>query len=213
MTPEPLPPVLDWARRLQAMAQTGLTFARDPYDLERYRAIHQMAAEMVAHAAGAAEVAPILDLLATETGYATPKVDVRGVVFDDRGSLLLVKERSDGKWTLPGGWADVNQSPAENVVREVREEAGYEARATKLLAVFDKNKHAHRPVVRHVYKMFIRCEITGGAAAHGGTNETDGVAFYPADGLPELSTDRNTAGQLARMFEHFRRPDLPADFD
>ena len=213
MSSEPSARWLDWARRLQGFAQTGLTFSTDPFDIERYRAIRQIAAEMIAAAAGSPDVPAVLGLLEAETGYATPKVDVRGVVFDDAGHLLLVRERSDGKWTLPGGWADVGSTPAENVVREIREEAGFETRAVKLLAVYDPRRHPHPPKLHHVYKLFVRCEIIGGTAAGGGTLETAGVEFFPPDRLPELSTQRATASQLARMFEHYRQADLPTDFD
>src|SRR5689334_6249001 len=137
------PAFLDWARRLNALAQTGLTFAENPYDIERYTAIRKIAAEMIAHGAGAG-ISTILGLLGQDVGYATPKVDVRGVVFQD-GKILLVQERSDGKWTLPGGWADVGDSPSDAVVREIREESGYEVRPTKLLALLDRNRHNHPP--------------------------------------------------------------------
>jgi hypothetical protein len=112
---------LAWARRLNALAQTGLTFAENPYDIERSAAIRTIAAEMIAHQSGA-EMGRVLDLFACDAGYATPKVDVRGVVFQG-GKILLVQERSDGLWTLPGGWADVGDSPADAVVREIREES------------------------------------------------------------------------------------------
>ena len=204
---------LEWARSLQAMAQTGLTYSADSFDIERYHAIRRIAAEMIAAAAGQSEVPAILGLLEAETGYATPKTDVRGVVFDQDGQLLLVRERSDGRWTLPGGWADVGNTPAENVVREIREESGFETRAVKVLAVYDRDKHTQPPLIWHVYKLFIRCEITGGAAATGGTSETTGVGFFPPDGVPDLSTGRTTASQIARMFAHFRQPELPTDFD
>ncbi len=213
MPPEPSARWLDWAQRLQALAQNGLTFCTSEFDLERYRAVRQVAAEMIAAAADEQEIPRVLGLLVAETGYATPKVDVRGVVFDARGWLLMVRERSDGQWTLPGGWADVGVSPAENVVREIREEAGLKARAVKLLAVYDRNKHPHPSILQHTYKLFIRCEITGGVAAEGGTLETSGVGYFPPDGLPELSANRATASQLARMFEHYARPDLPTDLD
>ena len=152
---------LEWARRLNALAQTGLTFAENPYDIERYTAIRTIAAEMIAQGSGWT-AGQVLDLLACDAGYATPKVDVRGVVFRD-GKILLVQERSDGLWTLPGGWADVGDSPADAVVREIREESGYETRATKLLALLDRNRHGHPPHVNHIYKVFIRCEIIGGS--------------------------------------------------
>jgi ADP-ribose pyrophosphatase YjhB (NUDIX family) len=130
------PAWLEWARRLNALAQTGLTFAENPYDIERYTAICTIAAEMIAQGAGV-DAGQVLDLLDADAGYATPKVDVRGIVFRD-GKILLVQERSDGLWTLPGGWADVGNSPADAVVREIREESGFENRATKLLALLDQ---------------------------------------------------------------------------
>lgn len=200
----------DWCKRLQAIAQNGLTFARDPYDTERYRAVRQIAAEMIAEGSGL-ETAAVLGLLEKETDYATPKVDVRGVVFRD-DKLLLVRERSDGRWTLPGGWADVCASPAENVVREVYEESGFTTRPLKLLAVFDRSKHPHEPPFPfHVYKLFILCSITGGKEAT--SSETDSVGFFGETEIPELSIGRVTPAQIRRMFEHHRNPHLPTDFD
>lgn len=204
---------LDWARRLQALAQTGLTYASDPYDIERYEAIRRMAAEMAASRGTADEVAELERAFAGETGYATPKVDVRGVVFDAEGRLLLVRERSDGKWTLPGGWADVGASPAENVVREIFEEAGFQTRATRLLAVYDRSRHGHPPILHSVYKMFFLCEITGGEAAANGTTETDGVAFFARGEIPPLSTERVTAAQLEDFFGQRGQPERPTCFD
>ena len=204
--------LLAWAQRLQALAQTGLTYARDPYDIERYEEIRRLAAEMVARPGGT-EVAALVENFSRETGYATPKVDVRGAVFDEQDRLLLVKERSDGLWTLPGGWADVGISPSDNVVREIYEEAGFRCRATRLLAVYDRARHGHPPMFHSVYKMFFACEIVGGEAAAGGTTETDGVGFYAQGEMPPLSTGRVTAAQIERLFEHHRQPDLPTDFD
>jgi ADP-ribose pyrophosphatase YjhB (NUDIX family) len=201
---------LEWNKRLQAIAQNGLTFATDAYDIERYKALRSIAAEMLAAGSGL-EPSVVLGLLEQETGYATPKVDVRGVVFRD-DKLLMVRERSDGKWTLPGGWADVCASPAANVAREIYEESGFVTRATKILAVFDRSKHPHEPPFPfHVYKFFMLCVITGGAAAT--SNETDSVGFFAEQEVPELSVTRVTPAQIKRMFEHHRQPDLPTDFD
>jgi ADP-ribose pyrophosphatase YjhB (NUDIX family) len=201
---------LGWTTRLQAIAQNGLTFAHDPYDVERYAAIREILAEMIA-AGSDQDIAVIRDLLGKDSGYATPKVDVRGVVFRD-GRLLFVRERSDGKWSLPGGWADVGESPAESVTREVFEESGFETRAAKVLAIFDRSKHPHVPAFPcHVYKKFIRCSIIGGAAAH--SSETEGVNFFSETALPDLSVTRITPWQVRRLFEHHRNPDLPTDFD
>lgn len=204
---------LDWARRLQALAQTGLTYAQDPFDIERYVAIRQIAAEIAAGTGAGAEVAAFAAAFERETGYATPKVDVRGAVFDSEGRILLVRERSDGKWTLPGGWADVGVSPAENVTREIFEEAGFRTRALRLLAVYDRSRHEHPPMLHSVYKLFFHCEITGGEAATHGTSETDGVAFFAQGEIPPLSTGRVTAAQIDRFFDHHRQPGLPTDFD
>jgi ADP-ribose pyrophosphatase YjhB (NUDIX family) len=201
---------LDWSRRLQAIAQNGLTYARDPYDVERYTAVRDIAAEIIATATQAS-IPVIKDVLGKESGHATPKVDVRGVIFREN-RLLLVRERSDGRWTLPGGWADVGESPAESVLREIREESGYEARCVKLLAVLDRSKHPHEPIfLFHIYKLFIQCEIAGGTAA--AKSETDQVAFFAETELPELSINRVTPWQIKRMFEHLRDPGLPVDFD
>lgn len=210
MTAPNIPQWLDWSSRLQAIAQNGLTFARDPYDMERYQGIRQIAAEMLA--AGSDIGLPMIrSLLDKDSGYATPKVDVRGVAFHNH-KLLLVKEKSDGGWTLPGGWADIGESPAENVVREVYEESGFRTRPSKILAVFDRSKHPHQPLFPfHVYKLFIRCEIIGGSPTP--SSETEDVKFFAECDFPELSVSRVTSWQLHRLFEHYRNPNLPTDFD
>jgi ADP-ribose pyrophosphatase YjhB (NUDIX family) len=200
---------IQWTQRLAAIAQSGLTYARDPFDIERYEALRQLAADVVAEHTGRAAI-DVDEFFRAETGYATPKLDVRGVVFR-AGDILLVRERVDGGWTLPGGWADVLDSPSTAIEREIREESGYEARATKIVAVFDRNRHPHPPQAFHVWKVFVRCEITGGAPRD--SIETDGVGFFARDALPELSTTRVTAHQLALMFAHLDDPLRPADFD
>ena len=210
MSNDKQPQWIHWTARLQAIAQTGLAFATDPYDIERYQALQKIAAEMLA-AGTEANISKIQNFLTTDSGYATPKVDVRGAVFRD-GKILLVRERSDGKWTLPGGWADVNESPAENVVREIREESGFETRVVKLLAIFDRSKHPHEPAFPfHVYKLFLHCEIIGGSAR--ADTETDAVDFFSETDLPDLSATRITSGQIHRLFEHHRQPNLTTDFD
>jgi ADP-ribose pyrophosphatase YjhB (NUDIX family) len=201
---------LKWAKQLQAIAQNGLTYAEDPFDEERYRQVQQIAAEMMA-AGSEADIGTILNLFSNEKGYATPKVDVRGVAFRN-DAVLLVKEHSDGHWALPGGWADVGESPAESVAREVYEESGFEVQVRRLLAVYDRSKHAHwPPFPHHVYKMFFLCEITDGKASTG--METASVGFFRADEIPPLSVTRVTPAQIARMFEHAHHPSWPADFD
>ena len=210
MSAATLPAWLNWAQRLQAIAQNGITFAKDPYDLERYQAIREVAAEILA-AGSTVRLDVIRGLLENETGYATPKVDVRGAVFSGN-QLLLVREKSDGKWTLPGGWADVCASAAENVEREIFEEAGLQTRAQRILAIYDRSLHPHEPIFAfHIYKIFLECSVLGGQEKPG--SETDAVSYFDEEHLPELSITRITAGQIRRMFELHRHPEWPADFD
>lgn len=203
---------LDWltyGRELQAMAQIGLTYAKDPYDRERYTRLHAIAIDILSQ--GAHQPAAAIEVaFAADSGYATPKIDVRGVVFRDH-RILLTREREDGCWTLPGGWADIGDSPAEAVVREIREETGYEARPVKLLALLDRNKHPHPPILHHAYKLFLLCNVVGGQPTT--SHETSGVAFFAEHDLPPLSLTRILPNQIARLFEHHRHPDWPADFD
>jgi len=198
------------ARELQAIAQNGLAFSTDAFDIERYERLRQLASEIMA-AGSDASADVIRGLFAGEIGYATPKVDVRGAVFrDDR--ILLVRERSDNRWTLPGGWADVDQAPAECVVREITEESGFETQAQKLAAVWDRSKHPHEPPYPyHIYKLFFICDIIGGAAS--ASIETSAVDFFAEDQLPALSIGRVLPKQIGRMFAHHRQPNLPTEFD
>ena len=198
------------AREVRAIAQTGLAFTADGFDHQRYQRLRELAALLMSQGS-AAEHQSILELLRQEKGYATPKVDVRGAAFED-GRILMVREISDGKWTLPGGWADINQSAAECVVREIAEESGFEAKTLKLAAVRDYQRSGHPS--RHVdsiYKMFFMCAITGGCAR--ASDETSEVAFFARDELPPLSLGRTTAAQIDRMFQHAQDPHLPTDFD
>jgi ADP-ribose pyrophosphatase YjhB (NUDIX family) len=197
------------AREVRAIAQTGLAFNADGFDHQRYQRLRELAALLMAQGS-ATEHESILELLRQEKGYATPKVDVRGAAFQD-GHVLMVREISDGKWTLPGGWADVNQTAGECVVREIAEESGFTARALKLAAVYDYQKRNPSPHIDSIYKMFFICEIVGGAAS--ASNETSEVAFFPRNELPPLSLGRTTAAQIDRMFDHRERLELPTDFD
>ena len=201
--------VLNWARKVQAIAQTGLTFTQDPYDRERFLQLQDLAAELVS-AELEIPLGQAKSFWKGDDGYATPKVDVRGAVFKG-DQILLVRELSDGKWSMPGGWVDVNDAPSEAVVREIFEESGYRAKALKLAALVDRNRHPHPPSVNHIYKLFFLCEITGGSPTV--SNETDGIDFFPVTALPELSTGRTLATQVARMYEHWLNRDLPTDFD
>jgi len=202
---------LQWTKRLQAIGQNGLTFAENPFDIERYEAIREIALEIMAEGAQA-NLTQLRDIFSQEVGYATPKVDVRGVVFRD-DALLLVKERSDGRWTLPGGWADIGDSPSEAVVREIYEESGYKTRVLKVLAVYDRSKHnPHPPSPHHIYKLFFQSELLSGSATT--SIETEDVAFFQEHEIPEqLSLGRTTAAQIKRMFEHYQNPHFQTDYD
>jgi ADP-ribose pyrophosphatase YjhB (NUDIX family) len=205
---------LDWVRRLQAIAQSGLTYAKDPYDVERYEQIRRIAAEIAASAPeqpSGATADRIDALFSGESGYATPKLDIRAVLLDEK-EVLLVKEKEDGLWTLPGGWVDVGESPSESVEREVKEESGYEVRAVRLLALWDRDKHPHPPMPFHVYKLYFQCELLGGDPLTTST-ETEGVGFFSTDALPELSLGRVTPQQIERLIELAADSEGSAAFD
>jgi ADP-ribose pyrophosphatase YjhB (NUDIX family) len=200
---------LAWADRLQTIASAGLTYTLNPFDRDRFEQVRTIAAEILARYTDLSEETALLRLRA-EPGYVTPKVDVRAAVFDgDR--VLLVKEISDGRWSLPGGWADLGDSPAEVAVREVREEAGLEVRPVKLAAVLDKRKHPHPIQLGYVYKLFFHCEVVGGSLRT--SYETPGVDWFPRDALPPLSLDRVLPAQIERLYQHREEPSLPTDYD
>ena len=204
------PQWLRWARELQALAQTGGHFATSDYDRERYQRITEIAAEIFARQ-GDIEASKIRIIFEAQSGYATPKVDVRAAVFRDR-KILLVQERSDGLWTLPGGWADVNDSPSEAVEKEVVQESGFTVRTERLLAVFDRAKHPHEPPFPfHIYKMFFLCAIESGEATP--SAETASVEFFALDALPPLSLSRITTEQIRFCFDAGQNQPKPAAFD
>ena len=202
---------IEWARKLQAISQTGLHYATDQFDQERYRRIGVISSEILASHTNLS-VDDFLQLNAAEFGYATPKVDVRGVIFKDAKILLLREIADNGRWTLPGGWADVNQTPSESVIREVFEESGFQTRVVKLLAVYDREKQQHPPAFPyHIYKLFFHCEIIGGEAKV--SIETSEIAWFGEDEIPELSESRVKKSQISRFFEYYQQPNLPTDFD
>lgn len=206
------PQWLLWARQLQAIAQTGLTFTANPYDIERYEAIRHLAAEMMAAHTGA-DLQAIEGLFQGEMGYPTPKVDVRAAVFDPDGRILMVRERADSdRWTLPGGWADVNISVADCAVKEVREESGYETRILRPVAMWDRDRQGHPPSIYSCLKLFFLCELTGGAPRT--SLETSEVAWFARNAIPhDLSMGRTLRRQIERMFDHHADPGLPIDYE
>ena len=203
--------ILEWARKVQAIAQNGLAFTRDEFDRLRFQQLQGLVSEILTSELNITS-AQLAGVWQGEEGYATPKVDVRGGVFQ-QDRVLMVRERSDGKWTLPGGWVDVGDGPAFAVEREIREESGYLAKAVRLAAVYDRSnpKHGHPPTILHIYKLFFICELTGGTATL--SNETDGVEFFPVSQLPPLSSGRATQSQIERLYQHHLNRNLPTDFD
>lgn len=200
---------LDWAKRMQAIAQSGLTFSKDVFDQERYQELSELSVEIL-HEYTDVNTDKITELFTNETGYPTPKVDVRAAIFKN-DQLLLVKEKSDDAWALPGGFCEIGSSAAENVKKEVKEESGLMVEPSRLLAVLDKNKHDHPPDPYHFYKMFIYCDIIGGDTQAG--IETKNVQFFSEDNLPSLSLKRNTKSQIRMMFDFMQNPTKPTLFD
>ena len=196
------PPWLAWARELQAISQTGLTFTADDYDRGRYRRLAEIAAEIVEKHAGL-PVEPTVENFLVQPGYATPKVDVRGAIVVD-GKVLLVQERADGRWALPGGWADVGDLPSETIVREVWEETGFQVVVSKLIGVYDGNRSGTPLSFYHAYKLVFLCEITGGAARP--NEEILDVAFFDFEDLPPLSSERTNPRHLAEVRAHAGDP-------
>ncbi|WP_338768965.1 NUDIX hydrolase N-terminal domain-containing protein [Massilia sp. METH4] len=198
------------AQRLQALAQAGLAYDPHVFDAERYQEVLALSQQMLSHLTGQ-PVPQLQDAIALERGYPTPKVDIRAVLFNGTDQVLMAREKHDGgKWSLPGGWADVGCTPFEVAVKEVREETGLDTEAVRLLALWDKRVHPHPPQAWYVYKAFILCRPTGGALL-ADTAETTEVRWVSRHELPalDLSTDRVTLSQLERLFDFAANPDLP----
>ncbi len=203
----------DWfaiARQLKTISQAGKFFAKDDYELKRHEDIEAICARIVAGHTQTPQ-SEVLRLLQQDSGYPTPKVDCRGVAFQD-DKVLLVLETEDGGWTLPGGWCDQGLTPAQNVVREFREESGYDVRVVRPLAVYDRDNQGHTPpYLFSIYKLFFLCEIVGGEAKT--SNETSDVRFFGMDEIPPLSKGRTLEKQLHRFYEQYKTGNLTVDFD
>jgi ADP-ribose pyrophosphatase YjhB (NUDIX family) len=188
-------------KRLQALAEIGLAYSDSNYDIERYEEIQEICLEMLEQLTDV-PVTKIKTIIQENNGYKTPKVDVRAVVFNPEGQILLVQEKADGCWALPGGWADVGYTPRMIAEKECFEEAGLTVKSSKLIAVMDKTAQQMPPEFEYVYKLFIRCEPIGTQIAAGA--ETDNVGWFNENELPELSKPRNIESQIHLMFEYFR---------
>jgi ADP-ribose pyrophosphatase YjhB (NUDIX family) len=206
-TPEKTPPPFDWialSRELKSIAEAGLRYSESAFDIERYERLHELSSSPLS------AVAPEF-AWPQEFGYATPKVDVRAAVIDENNHILLVQEASSGLWTLPGGWADLNSSPAQNAVKEVREESGIEVEVLKLIACWDKDLQGHPRQAEHVYRLVFLCRQTGGSLST--SHETTGAGFFPADDLPPLCPHRAARHYLTLAWTHASDPALPTEFD
>ncbi|MBN2084865.1 MAG: NUDIX hydrolase N-terminal domain-containing protein [Anaerolineales bacterium] len=204
-----IPRWLEWAREIQALAQTGLHYAPDDYHRDRYRRLIGIAAEIVAEHS-TLETDGLVRVFHSARGYATPKVSVRGAVFRG-GKILLVRERTDGGWCMPGGWADVGDSPSAMVEREVMEESGLRVRAARLVGVYDKNNEIGQREVMHLYDLVFLCDDLGGEP--GSSNETSDARFFGLDEIPALSTARTSVRNIQEAFAHWKDPALQPVFD
>lgn len=199
------------AKRLQAIASTGLHFGESEFDEERYQEIHDIASEMLADL-GQIKVEAISELLgAPGKGYETPKVDVRGALFRD-GKVLLVREKLDNLWTLPGGYADVGISPAENIIKEVQEEANLNVTTKQLYAVIHKARHSYDMDIRDFYKFYFVCEQIGNDVPKPGSETLD-AGFFDLNDLPPLSTGRVIEKHIKLALRYIDNPELPTYFD
>lgn len=199
---------LDWAIELQSLAQAGLTYGKDIYDLERYARIREISAEIISHQSEI-PIGIVKDLFCNETGYQTPKLDTRAAIFKD-DKILLVQENT-GKWSLPGGWVDVNVSVKENTIKEVKEESGLNVTADRVIAVQDRNKHNTPRYAYGVCKIFVLCTLLGGKFEP--NSETIGLAWFSIKDLPELAEEKNTQTQVEMCFDAYKNPNWQVLFD
>lgn len=204
-----IPRWLEWSREIQALSQTGLHYSHDLYETQRYHRLIEIAAAMVQTHTGLTKEL-IIENFSLQPGYATPKIDVRGAVVRD-GKILLVQEKLDQRWCMPGGWGDVGEIPSEMVAREVWEESGFEVKATKVIGVYDANRDGRPLQFFHAYKILFLCEITGGFARP--SDETLAVDFYKFDDLPPLSSSRTNERHLADVLAHVKDGNHPTVFD
>jgi len=197
------------AKKINSIAQAGLTFTKDEFDKERYLELQQLSIEIINNITDI-DTQKLDFVFNRDIGYQTPKVGVRAVVFRE-DKILMVKERMDDKWCLPGGYADTGMTPSEIVMNEVKEESGYEVKPIRILGLIDYNKHQSKPFPFDLYQLFMECEITGGEVKIG--IETSDVGFFSMDNLPELSVRRVTKEQIIKMFELYRNKELEPIFD
>lgn len=204
-----IPHWLEWAREIQALSQTGLHYSHDIFETQRYQRLVEIAAEIVNSHTGLPKE-PMVENFSIQPGYATPKIDVRGAVVRD-GKILLVQEKMDQRWCMPGGWGDVGEAPSEMVVREVVEESGFEVKPVKIIGVYDANRDGRPLHFFHAYKIIFLCEILSGFARP--SEETLAVDFFDFNKLPPLSSSRTNERHLADVLAHYRDKNQATVFD
>jgi ADP-ribose pyrophosphatase YjhB (NUDIX family) len=197
-----------WAQEIFSLSQSGLTYSGNEYDIERYKRLQEITAEMIASQSEVSKTA-VLESFSMQAGYITPKVDVRGAVVQD-GKILLIQERADGNWAMPGGWADLGNSPGSVAEREVWEESGFRVKAEKVVAVIDANRLEPMEFY-HAYKIIFLCRLLDGEPRT--SYETLAVDFFDPDNLPPLSVFRTNEAMLQEVFAHVANPDRPTAFD
>jgi len=201
---------LELIKRLKALADTGLVYSEDEYDKERYEELREISLELLSVVTHR-PLAVLKNFFMPEIDYPTAKVDVRGFVLNEANKILMAKEGIDGKWTIPGGWADVGYSPSEVVLKEIKEETGLHCSVVRLMAVYDKRMHAHPPQPFYIYKLIFLCKMESGKLKHG--FDMEGTDFFPADNLPELSEDRILKTQLEQLYKMAMEDDKNVYFD
>jgi ADP-ribose pyrophosphatase YjhB (NUDIX family) len=202
------PQWLAWTREIFSICKAGLAYTKNEYDVERYKRLLELNAEIIESQSGM-EKAAVLESFSMQSGYATPKVDVRGAVVRD-GKILLIQEKADGKWAMPGGWGDLGDAPAAMVAREVWEESGFTVKVDKLIGVYDANRLQPFEFY-HAYKLIFLCTITGGERTT--SIETLAVDFFNLDSLPPLSESRTNLGMVNEVFAHVAAPLRLAHFE
>lgn len=201
---------LNLVKRIKAISETGLVYAQDPYDQERYEELKAISLQLMGQL-GNVPMKALEDFFMPQEDYPTPKVDVRAFVLNEKDEILMARESIDGKWTIPGGWADIGSTPSETAVREVKEETGIEVEAIRLLAVYDKREHPHPPAPLYVYKLIFLCQMTGGEL-QAGFDMLD-AGFFPLDNLPELSEERILEEQIHALFKNAKSTETKVYFD
>ena len=200
---------LNWVTEIQSIAQAGLTYSKDKYDIERFEHLKNLSAQIISKYTEV-EIEKVKDLLNKEQGYLTPKVDIRGAIIKDN-RILLVKESIDGTWSMPGGWADVNLSVSENIVKEAKEEAGADILPKKIIAIQDRNRHNTPTTLHSIYKIFILCDLID--IRFEKNTETEESKFFELNNLPKLSIARNTKEQIDMCFDAYKKDKFEAIFD